>query len=103
MNLQPVPSRLCAAGLILLVACGPPAARRGNTVILASGADLESINPLLTTHPLARQVQRYALFTTLVRYDSSLSPVPYLAQSWTWARDSLGLTFRIFSGLKWHD
>ena len=87
----------------LLVACGPTAARRGNTVILASGADLESINPLLTTHPLARQVQRYALLTTLVRYDSALTPIPYLATSWTWSRDSLALTFRIFSGLKWND
>ena len=89
--------------LALLVGCGPTAARRGNTVILASGADLESINPLLTTHPLARQVQRYALLTTLVRYDSTLRPIPYLATSWTWSRDSLALTFRIFSGLKWND
>lgn len=91
------------SALILLLACGPTAARRGNTVILASGADLESINPLLTTHPLARQVQRYALLTTLVRYDSSLTPVPYLATAWTWSRDSLALTFRIFSGLRWND
>ncbi|HKP29345.1 MAG TPA: ABC transporter substrate-binding protein [Gemmatimonadales bacterium] len=89
--------------LTLVVACGPTAARRGNTVILASGADLESINPLLTTHPLARQVQRYALLTTLVRYDSALTTVPYLATSWTWSRDSLALTFRIFSGLRWTD
>jgi peptide/nickel transport system substrate-binding protein len=89
--------------LALLVGCGPIAGRRGNTVILASGADLESVNPLLTTHPLARQVQRYALLTTLVRYDSTLAPIPYLATSWTWSRDSLGLTFRIFSGLKWND
>jgi len=35
------------------------AARRGRTVLFASGADLHSINPLLTVHPLARQVQRY--------------------------------------------
>ena len=89
--------------LVLLVACGPTAARRGNTVILASGADLESVNPLLTTHPLARQVQRYALLTTLVRYDSALTPIPYLATSWSWSRDSLALTFRIFSGLDWTD
>jgi len=93
-----------AAGLAaLLISCGPTAERRGDTVILASGADLESINPLITTHPLARQVQRYALLTTLLRYDSTLTPVPYLATSWTWTRDSMGLTFRIFAGLKWHD
>ena len=91
------------SSLLLLLACGNTAARRGNTVILASGADLESVNPLLTTHPLARQVQRYALLTTLVRYDSSLTPIPYLATGWTWSRDSLALSFRIFSGLRWND
>lgn len=95
--------RLVIGALGLTLACGPTAARRGNTVILASGADLESVNPLLTTHPLARQVQRYALLTTLIRYDSTLTPIPYLATGWTWSRDSLALTFRIFSGLVWHD
>jgi peptide/nickel transport system substrate-binding protein len=95
--------RLALGTLALALACGPAAGRRGNTVILASGADLESVNPLLTTHPLARQVQRYALLTTLVRYDSALTPVPYLATDWTWSRDSLALTFKIFSGLSWND
>lgn len=96
-------NRCITCALVLLTACGPAAGRRGNTVILASGADLESINPLFTTHPLARQVQRYALLTTLVRYDSALTPQPYLATSWTWTRDSMGLSFRIFTGLRWHD
>jgi len=96
-------SRCFTCALVLLTACGPAAGRRGNTVILASGADLESVNPLLTTHPLARQVQRYAFLTTLVRYDSTLTPQPYLATSWAWTPDSLGLTFRIFTGLRWHD
>jgi peptide/nickel transport system substrate-binding protein len=72
-------------------------------VILASGADLQSPNPLLTTHPLARQIQRYALLVTLVRYDSTLTPVPYLARSWSWSGDSTVLTLRLFSGLAWHD
>lgn len=72
-------------------------------MILASGADLQSPNPLLTVHPLARQVQRYVLLVTLVRYDSSLAPSPYLAQSWTWSPDRTILTFRLFRGLEWHD
>ena len=72
-------------------------------MILASGADLQSPNPLLTTHPLARQIQRYALLVTLVRYDSALTPVPYLARSWTWSADSTLLTMRLWSGLAWHD
>ena len=87
---------------LLALACSN-APRRANTVILASGADLQSANPLLTTHSLARQVQRYALLVTLVRYDSTLTPIPYLARAWTWSPDSATITLRIFSGLFWHD
>ena len=57
-----------ALATLVTCACGD-AARRGDTVLFASGADLQSINPLLTIHPLARQVQRYVLLTTLARYD----------------------------------
>ena len=70
----------------LALACGPVADRRGATVIFASGADLQSANPLITTHPLARQVQRYVLLTTLVRYDSLLQLEPFLARDWQLVR-----------------
>ncbi|MGH7582597.1 MAG: ABC transporter substrate-binding protein [Gemmatimonadales bacterium] len=86
-----------------LLACANPAARRGDTVIFASGADLESINPLLTMHPLAHQVQRYVLLTTLVRYDSALRVEPYLAKSWSWSPDSTSITFALHAGVRWHD
>jgi peptide/nickel transport system substrate-binding protein len=85
------------------VACQPAAARRGATILFASGADLQSINPLLTLHPLARQVQRYLLLTTLVRYDSALAPQPYLARSWAWSADGRSLTLRLANGVRWHD
>jgi peptide/nickel transport system substrate-binding protein len=84
-------------------ACGSNAERRGDTVLFASGADLQSINPLLTAHPLARQVQRYVLLTTLARYDSALTPQPYLARSWDWSPDRRRLTMHLESGVRWHD
>ena len=84
------------------VACTSPA-RRGDVVIFASGADLQSINPLLTVHPLARQVQRYALLTTLARYDSSFTPSPYLARAWSWSPDRKQLTLRLDGTVRWHD
>ena len=87
----------------MLAGCQPSAARRGATVLFASGADLQSMNPLLTLHPLARQVQRYVLLTTLARYDSALVPQPYLARGWTWSPDRRTLTFRLRSDLPWHD
>ena len=72
-------------------------------MLFASGADLASINPLLTNHPLARQVQRYVLLTTLARYDSLLVPRPYLARSWRWSDGGRTLTFRLRTDVRWHD
>ena len=83
-------------------ACGAPARDRG-TVVYASGADLESGNPLVTVHPLSRQVQRHALFVTLARYDSLLRPTPYYAHRWTWSDDRRTLTFSLEPRLRWHD
>lgn len=87
----------------LASACGSNAQRRGNTVLFASGADLQSINPLLTVHPLARQVQRYVLLTTLARYDSTLTPEPYLARSWQWSADRRRLMLHLENTVSWHD
>ena len=70
---------------------------------MASGADLESANPLVTIHPLSRQVQRYALFVTLVRYDSLLNPQPYLARRWSWSDGGRVLTLALATDLRWHD
>jgi peptide/nickel transport system substrate-binding protein len=89
--------------LLLTIGCGSSAGRRGATVLFASGADLQSINPLLTLHPLARQVQRYVLLTTLARYDSTLTPRPYLARRWEWSSDRRRLTFHLETAVRWHD
>ena len=95
--------RLLLAALLALGGCQPGAARRGATVLFASGADLQSMNPLVTLHPLARQVQRYVLLTTLARYDSALTPRPYLARGWDWSPDRRTLVLHLVTGLRWHD
>lgn len=84
------------------MSCAAPE-RPQDTVVYASGADLESGNPLVTTHPLARQVQRYALFVTLVRFDSTLTATPYFARSWGWDRERRRLRMSLLAGLRWHD
>ena len=88
--------------LLALCACGATPSRDG-TAVIASGADLESANPLVTIHPIARQIQRYVLFTTLARYDSTLAPVPYLAKRWRWNSDRTTLTMTLVGDLRWHD
>ena len=92
----------CAVALIALCACGAAPSRDG-TAVIASGADLESANPLVTIHPIARQIQRYVLFTTLARYDSTLAPVPYLARRWSWNSDRTTLTMTLVGDVRWHD
>ena len=91
------------AGATLLAACGASAARRGRSVVFASGADLQSVNPLITLHPFAKQIERYVLLVTLVRYDSALVARPYLARTWTWSEDRKTLVFRLQPGVRWHD
>ena len=84
------------------VACAAPP-RPAGVVVFASGTDLESGNPLVTVHPLSRQVQRFALFTTLARYDSALAPEAYAAKSWEFSADRRELTFHLVTALRWHD
>jgi peptide/nickel transport system substrate-binding protein len=91
-----------AAVLGAVVACGAPA-HTPDTAVMASGTDLESGNPLVTVHPLSRQLQRHALYVTLVRLDSLLQPVPYYAQRWSWSADRRTVTFELDSALRWHD
>ena len=88
--------------MLLAMACGAPP-RAPGTAVIASGTDLESGNPAVTIHPLSRQLQRHALFVTLVRLDSALQPQPYYARSWAWSDDGRRLTFALHSGLRWHD
>src|SRR6186997_2954124 len=77
--------------------------RAPDTVVYASGTDLESGNPLVTVHSLSRQIQRFALFVTLAKYDSALAPVPYAARSWEWSADRRALTMHLVGDASWHD
>jgi peptide/nickel transport system substrate-binding protein len=88
-------------GIVAAASCAGP--RTGSVIVFASGADLESANPLVTIHPLARQVQRHALFVTLTRLDSALTPQPYYARRWDWSTDRHVLRLHLFPGLRWHD
>jgi peptide/nickel transport system substrate-binding protein len=92
-----------STSLMLAVAIGCAAPHPADTVVYASGTDLESGNPLVTVHSLSRQIQRYALFVTLAKYDSLLEPSPYYARAWAWSADRKLLTLHLTGGLNWHD
>jgi peptide/nickel transport system substrate-binding protein len=100
--LQPRRAASIASAIFALAACSAPS-YESQTVVYASGADLESGNPLVTVHPLSRQIQRYALFVTLAQYDSLLRAQPYFARSWDWSLDRRVLTFTLHADVRWHD
>jgi peptide/nickel transport system substrate-binding protein len=104
MRYSRVPACIASSlALVGVVACATrEGAGRDATVFYASGADLQSINPLATVHPLAKAVQKRLLFLTLARYDSALRPIPELA-SWTWNADRTRLTFFLRRDVRWHD
>ena len=77
--------------------------RPPRSVVFATGADLQTVNPLVTIHPFAKQVERYVLLTTLVRYDAALNLQPYLARTWRWSPDRRSLVFVLASGVRWSD
>lgn len=94
--------RLASSGLLLLAAgCASRDADRG-TVLYASGADLQSINPLVAVHPLAKQVQNHVLFMTVAVRDEAFTPRPRLAE-WTWNADRTALDLRLRHDVRWHD
>jgi peptide/nickel transport system substrate-binding protein len=97
-----VSTAIVAFALSASTACIAPQ-RSPGVAVYASGTDLESGNPLVTVHSLSRQIQRYALFVTLARYDSALAPAPYAARRWDWSPDKKALTLHLVAGLAWHD
>jgi peptide/nickel transport system substrate-binding protein len=85
----------------LMGCAGAP--RSPDTIVIASGTDLEGMQPLTTLHPLSRQVQRYLVFTPLVRLSAALLPEPWAARGWEWNGDRTQLRFEIDTTLRWHD
>ncbi len=95
-------SRLAVGLCLVATACAPGREHDAGTVFFASGADLQSINPLIAVHSLAKQVQKNVLLLTLVAYDSALRPVPRLATP-EWGAGRRTLTFRLRHDVFWHD
>ena len=81
----------------------PVGDRYGGTMVVASLADLQTMNPLVTTDFGSIQFQRHVLYTTLVRHDADLRPLPYLARAWELSPDSNVVTFHLRTDVSWHD
>jgi peptide/nickel transport system substrate-binding protein len=74
----------------------------GGTLVIAGPGDLDHANPLVTADAYTQEVNRFLLFTPLVRYAADLTIEPYLAESWTMDGDT-ALTFALRRDVMWHD
>lgn len=90
-------------GLMATLSSCAPTPRPPDTAVVASGADLEDVAPVLAVHPLTRQVHRHLLYLTLVRLDSTLGMVPSLARRWEWSTDRRAVTMHLTTAVRWHD
>ena len=95
-------TRIAATLALAVAAACSGAPRTPGTIVLASGTDLEGMQPLTTTHGMSRQVQKYLVFTPLAALDDALRVVPWAAVGWTW-RDARTLTVVVDTTLRWHD
>jgi peptide/nickel transport system substrate-binding protein len=79
---------------------GPPA--YGDTFIQASIGDIGGLIPSLTSDQSSHEVGGM-IYDGLVKLDKDLNMVPAMAESWTYSKDCLDLTFRLRRDIKWHD
>jgi peptide/nickel transport system substrate-binding protein len=114
-----VRSSVAALGMgaaLALLACAGPAERPGErwsgrpaaTVVIATTADIEGINPLITQPSDINSDIHRLLFRELAREraDFKSGPPtfePDLAESWEFSEDGLELTFHLREGLSWSD
>ncbi|HEX9116386.1 MAG TPA: ABC transporter substrate-binding protein [Anaerolineae bacterium] len=75
---------------------------KGGTAVIAVDSDPETLNPGLSTGYVVGDVAA-KVFNGLVWLDGNFTPQPSLAASWTISPDNLIYTFKLRSGVTWHD
>ena len=100
------------AAILVGAALGPAACGDGGqeadraggsgTVVVGVRSDFSGLNPVTNSSIDTDQLLKYALFTPLIRYDESLEPEPWLAESWELHGDT-AITFILRDDVTWHD
>jgi peptide/nickel transport system substrate-binding protein len=91
-----------AAGWVGTPGAGAQGARRGGTLRVALESDPPNMDPHRSTAAVDRQVFQN-LYDKLVDTDEKLNVVPMLATSWSISADAKVYTFRLRSGVTFHD
>src|SRR5437588_5095529 len=101
--------RMLAAWLAvvtLLVGAGAPrpaAAQPAGTLVVGLVAEPVNLDPAQVTDLNSNRVGRRIVETLVTFPDESTQVVPGLAESWTISKDGLQYTFKLRSGIKFHD
>ena len=101
------------AAVLLVAACGGGSGgggtssgegtpKDGGTLTYAMESELRTLDPLSSTQLVERAVM-YQMYESLVKVDTSLNVKPSLASSWTVSGDGLTYTFKLRTGVKFHD
>ncbi len=97
---------LAGAGALSILAAGParaqPPPRRGGTITVGLPPGIPSLDVMATTDDVGRVVNLH-IYEPLVTRNEKLEPAPMLAESWSAAPDGLSYTFRLRSGITFHN
>jgi len=75
---------------------------RGGTLVVAIGSDPGSLNPAVTSNGGVHTASEM-MFNGLVGWGADGKPTPELAESWTIEGNGTAYTFKLRTGVKWHD
>ena len=91
---------LSAAAALALLLASPAQAQ--STLKIVAQADLKIIDPIVTTADVTA-AHAYNIYDVLFAEDEKFLPKPQMAESWSKSADGLTWSFKLRSGLKFHD
>lgn len=94
-----------AAMLPAAIAISPGAlAQDGGELVVGISSDINTLDPQMSPNDVFRHTIRSTVFEALVFINpDTLKADPMLAESWEIASDGLSATFKLKSGVTWHD
>ncbi|MFV0436258.1 MAG: glutathione ABC transporter substrate-binding protein [Desulfopila sp.] len=91
-----------AAALTLVIALSPAAYAASKDIIYASESTAKSLDPHDTSDTYSGSIER-AICQGLMGFDENLNIVPLLAESYTFNPEATQFTFKLRSGITFHD
>jgi peptide/nickel transport system substrate-binding protein len=88
---------------LMLALAAPAAAQPAGTLVVGLVAEPVNLDPAQVTDLNSNRVGRRVVETLVTFPDESTQVVPGLAESWTISKDGLQYTFKLRSGIKFHD